>query len=273
MAAKVAATVAAFALASGERIKSHKASCGTKGLSAQIVNGEDATACEWNWQVGFKGYNRSMPFCGGMLISDQWVLTAAHCCNAPDFDVVAGDFEPKKTSGNEQRIPAAKVIQHPRYSSRTMDNDFALVKLAKPVEFNSCVGAICLPTAEDDVTGGEKCWITGWGTLASGGYQPDILQEAEVSIISNADCVNNHDYRARQITDSMICAQGRSASGGISDACQGDSGGPLVCQSGGVWKILGATSWGYGCAGANYPGIWARVPSALDWIESTMSSN
>merc|ERR1719330_2343302 len=135
---------------------------------------------------------------------------------------------------------------------------------------NDVVGTVCLPTEGNDVQGGESCQITGWGTLSSGGSRPRILQEAQVTALSNQDCQNTA-YAASEITPDMLCAQGRNAAGGITDACQGDSGGPLVCNTGGQWAVYGATSWGYGCAGANYPGVWSRVHTALDWIDSVMN--
>jgi len=255
-------------------------SCGAKGLSAmgngthgQIVNGEQAAACEWKWQAGLK--EGTMPFCGGMLISPQWVLTAAHCAETssnPGFDVVLGDWKPRKTSGKEQERRAVEVIRHPGYNDNTMEWDLAMVKLSSPVDMTDCVGAVCLPTGAD-VKPGAKCWITGWGTLSSGGRQPDVLQQAEVSIISNSDCTKVYDYASNEITKTMICAQGRTPDGQISDACQGDSGGPLVCESGGAWTLYGATSWGYGCAGKKYPGIWARVHEGMPWIESILEGN
>merc|ERR1719454_718764 len=132
---------------------------------------------------------------------------------------------------------------------------------------NGCVGTVCLPGA-NDVAPGSTCWITGWGTLSSGGSSPNVLQEAAVQVLSNQECKDT-GYSSSQITDSMLCAQGRNSNGGITDACQGDSGGPLVCQQGGQFVIQGATSWGYGCAGATAPGVWARVWNQLDWIQST----
>merc|ERR1719203_203966 len=71
----------------------------------------------------------------------------------------------------------------------------------------------------------------------------------------------------------MLCAQGRTSDGKIVDACQGDSGGPLVCEDGGRWTAYGATSWGIGCAGEKYPGVWARIHEAVDWIEETLTIN
>merc|ERR1711933_637592 len=102
---------------------------------------------------------------------------------------------------------------------------------------------------------------------------PAILQEAKVNVLSNEQCKET-GYRASQITDSMLCAQGKDPkTGAIRDACQGDSGGPLVCESDGAWTVYGATSWGRGCAGKDYPGIWARVHEALGWIDETLEAN
>jgi secreted trypsin-like serine protease len=264
------AALVALGLAEGARIKRHNstASCGEKGSSVggQIVGGEAADQCEWKWQVGLtRSSSPSLPFCGGMLVSEEWVLTAAHCVTAPDFFVVLGDWKPRNPSDYVQKIRASEVYRHPRYSS-SFSHDYALVKLERPAAFSACVGTVCMPT--EDVAAGSTCWITGWGTLRSGGSQPDTLQEVAVNIISNDDCVNKYGYTSSQIDDSMVCAQGRNSNGEVTDACQGDSGGPLVCENGGIWSIYGATSWGRGCAGANYPGIWARVNYVTEWIES-----
>lgn len=279
--ARVATAAALLCAVDGARVSARKSgarsSCGSKGLSAmsneshmQIVNGETATECEWKWQAGLKYGN--MPFCGGMLISEDWVLTAAHCASSPTFDVVLGEYKPGVSSGYEQVRAAVEVIRHPGYNSNTFEWDLCMVRLASPVQMTNCVGTVCLPEG-DDVKPGSTCWISGWGTLSSGGSQPDVLQEAEVTIISNADCVNKYEYTASQIDGTMICAQGKTADGEISDACQGDSGGPLVCQSAGVWTLYGATSWGNGCAGATYPGIWARVHEGMPWIEGILTGN
>lgn len=267
-----------------KKIAKHKASrslstCGTKGASGasasgvnmSIVNGQPATECEWRWQVGLRSSETGRPWCGGQLIHPEWVLTAAHCAGSPNFNVVAGEFKPGETSGNEQSRWAVQVFRHPQYNSRTIDWDLALVRLESAMEINNCVGTVCLPTEGADVAPGSKCWITGWGTLASGGGTPELLQEAEVSILSQQEC-RDSDYAADAITDAMICAQGQNANG-IIDACQGDSGGPLVCEAAGKWTVYGATSWGRGCAGETYPGVWARVHEGLGWIEETMEAN
>lgn len=256
-------------------------SCGTKGASKlaidrdvhiSIVNGRNATECEWRWQVGLRSTETGTPWCGGQLIHPEWVLTAAHCVGAPNFNVVAGEYNTKERSGNEQSRWAVNVIRHPLYDSRTLNWDFALVRLAAPIEITNCVGTVCLPTEGNDVPADSKCWITGWGNLNATGSAPEILQEAEVSILSQEAC-RNSNYSSSEITDAMICAQGRTVNGEVSDACQGDSGGPLVCESAGKWTVYGATSWGRGCAEKDFPGVWARVHESIEWIEETMEAN
>lgn len=269
-----AVALAILFAADGARVKAHKkrSTCGVKGEPApggQIVNGEPATECEWRWQAQLRGWSGS--FCGGTLLSPEWVLTAAHCVSKPNFDVRFGDWNVSGSSSNTQTIAAAKVYQHPSYSSSSYD--FAMVKLERPVEINDCVGTACLPDVGSDVPADAECWITGWGTLRSGGGTPEILQEGMVNIVSNDDCVNKFGYSRGDIDDSMLCAQGKREDGRIVDACQGDSGGPLVCRSNGRWTVYGATSWGRGCAGANYPGVWARVPEVLDWIQNLLDGN
>lgn len=246
------------------------------GPNITIVNGQPAVQCAWNWQVGLKLSRRSNPGCGGTLIDPETVLTAAHCLAGKRADgiyVVAGEWNLRERSGNEQVIRSTRLVSHPDYDPWTLEFDLGLIKLSEPMQLCGCVGTADLPDdVSDDIDPGEEnnCWITGWGTLRSGGSSPNILQEAQVNVMSNDDCWQKYGYSESEIKPSMLCAQGVLPDGRITDACAGDSGGPLVCERDGVWKVYGATSWGYGCASQSYPGIWARVAPLIDWIQAEM---
>ncbi|CAK0811973.1 unnamed protein product [Prorocentrum cordatum] len=246
--------------------------CGAKSrstveaASGRIVGGQNAAKCEWKWQVSLS--DGGFHFCGGTLIAPNWVLTAAHCMGG-SFDVVAGSWRQYRTDSEQVTLAVKRVIPHPLYNAQDDSHDFALVELEDAAPLNDCIGVACLPT--EDVAVGEECFITGWGTLSSGGNSPNKLQEAQVTIYSNADCDSAYSNFGWTITDDMLCAQGTNNQGENTDACQGDSGGPLVCDSGsGVYVLHGATSWGYGCAVSGYPGVWSRVNYVRDWIDNEM---
>ena len=168
-----------------------------------------------------------------------------------------------------QELEVDKIIKHENYHDPvTYAHDIALLKLKTKATLGAGVGLVCLPDTNLNLVPDKRCYITGWGTLASGGSQPLYLQEASVPIVSQEQC--KLSYGSAKIHDSMICAG--FDEGGI-DACQGDSGGPMACDFNGKWYLVGATSWGYGCAAPEFYGVYARVPYLKEWVENTMNSN
>ncbi|EDO41035.1 predicted protein, partial [Nematostella vectensis] len=245
--------------------------CGVSSSTSRIVGGAAANPGDWPWQAQLRT-TTGFPYCGGSLIHSNWVLTAAHCISSKRPAEVVVRLGAHSRLGSlttdMQDIKVSAIITHSNYNSRTMYNDIALLKLATPAQTNSKVGFVCLPETEASPSDGTTCWITGWGTLSSGGSPPDILQEASVPVVSRARCEQAYTD-PNQIHDSMLCAG--LDNGGV-DTCQGDSGGPLVCESGGKFVLHGATSWGYGCAAKGKFGVYANVKYLLTWVKTQMAT-
>ncbi|XP_044534417.1 anionic trypsin-like [Gracilinanus agilis] len=217
--------------------------------------------CEENGVPYQVSLNIGKHYCGGSLINEQWVVSAAHCYR-PQYQVRLGEFNILVNEGNEQIIDSEKVIRHPNFNMRTYNNDIMLIKLKTPALLSSRVTAISLP--KSCASAGTECLISGWGNTASSGLDyPDFLQCLNVPILSNAQC--NYSYPG-QITENMICAGFLE---GGKDSCQGDSGGPFVCNG----ELQGVVSWGIGCAQKNFPGVYTKVCNYVDWIESTIAAN
>uniref|UniRef100_A0A2K6KR11 Peptidase S1 domain-containing protein n=1 Tax=Rhinopithecus bieti TaxID=61621 RepID=A0A2K6KR11_RHIBE len=198
-------------------------------------------------------------FCGGSLISKQWVVSGGHCYNR--IQVRLGEHNIKVLEGNEQFINAAKIIRHPKCNRNTLNNDILLIKLSSPAVINARVSTISLPTAPP--AAGTKCLISGWGnTLSSGADYPDELQCLDAPVLTQAECETSYPG---EITSNMFCV---SFLEGGKDSCQGDSGGPVVSNG----QLQGIVSWGNGCAQKNKPGVYTKVYNYLAWIKDTIAA-
>ena len=163
------------------------------------------------------------------------------------------------TETEHYRADVARIYNHPQYNGDTFNNDFSLLELVSEVPWSQYphIRPICLPEDDHHDYAGQLATVTGWGPLSSGGYQPEVLHGVEVDIITNYACKYDYDYNPSSITETMLCA---NVVGGGKDACQGDSGGPLITGDPhhDHQVLAGVVSWGYGCAYAEYPGVYAR---------------
>ncbi|TKS82329.1 Anionic trypsin-1 [Collichthys lucidus] len=228
-------------------------------MDDRIVGGYECAAHSVPWQVSINlGYH----YCGGSLINDQWILSAAHCWQNPFAQIaILGDHHIYQYEGTEQYMSVDAIYWHQSYDYQTLDYDIMLMKLAHPVTVNEYVKPIDLPIACP--TAGTMCRVSGWGNIYSDSvFSPFNLQCVEVPILSDKDCETSYPGK---ITNQMVCAGYLE---GGKDSCQGDSGGPLVCNG----ELHGIVSWGYGCAQPNSPGVYTKVCSLMTWINDTLAA-
>ncbi|XP_045899472.1 prostasin-like [Micropterus dolomieu] len=246
--------------------------CGQPKLNTKIVGGQVASEGSWPWQASLQD-STGFHFCGGSLINNEWVLTAAHCFASTDpkaVTVVLGLQSLQGSNTNKVSQTVSQIIIHPSYKSGTKENDICLLKLSSPVTFNTFILPVCLAAPGSTFYNGTAAWVTGWGDIGSGVSlpSPGNLMEVQVPVVGNRQC--NCDYGEGRITDNMMCA-GLSAGG--KDSCQGDSGGPMVSKQGGHWIQEGVVSFGRGCALPNFPGVYTRVSQYQSWINKQITSN
>ncbi|MCJ8747962.1 hypothetical protein PDJAM_G00159510 [Pangasius djambal] len=235
--------------------------CGTRpGFRTRIVGGNASLSGQYPWQVSLQYQNQYL--CGGSLITNRWIVTAAHCVYGfanPALWTVQVGLTDQPLSGAAD-LSVMKIFFHSAYHPEGLSYDIALIKLTQPLTFNGQVQPICLPNYNEGFSSGSMCWISGWGATKIGGEVSVSLHSGLVPLLSIREC------GIPGLSPWNICAGYLTGGAGT---CQGDSGGPLACQAS-VWKLVGAASWVQGCGKLNNPGVYTSVTYALPWIHQTM---
>ncbi|CAL1535735.1 unnamed protein product [Lymnaea stagnalis] len=245
----------------------------------KVINGVDATECQFPWVAHVTGQNDGQIYCGGSIIDSRHVITAAHCLRNRKTGQIASPSMVNVSVGSSNRtrlttVQVSAIIMDPRYNSATKDYDTAILRLDNALTFSDCVQPICLPSVTDDPAAADFCEVAGWGLTIYGNNTSEatILQHVELPLVDQQRCQNSYFTGPETINELKLCA-GDYYQGGR-DTCSGDSGGPLMCLSKGRYFLYGVTSFGKYCGFRYYPGVYARVnhPSILDFINSVRSS-
>uniref|UniRef100_A0A673K398 Granzyme B(G,H)-like n=1 Tax=Sinocyclocheilus rhinocerous TaxID=307959 RepID=A0A673K398_9TELE len=223
----------------------------TARVNVGIVNGREAKPHSRPYMVSVQTKEHHM--CGGFLISDRFVMTAAHF-----LTVVLGAHDLRKKSENSVRFTVDSYHQHPDFTMESFHNDILLLKLEKKVQLNDNIKWISIPAKEGDIEAGSVCSIAGWGLLETNGKRSDHLMETNVTVMNNMECESKwgkDDFSTSQ----MMCVYGNGGS------CDGDSGGPLVCGD----TAVGVTSFGDPdlCNSLKLPEVYIKIAAYIPWIK------
>lgn len=252
----------------------------------KIVGGEEAEKGSHPWLAlivgdipisGRSGTNKV--FCGGSLVNNYWVISAAHCFrvikNQEDFSYIKvklGKHNRIMKERDERIYSVQEGIVHPQFDRNTFDNDIALLRLSDRVYYSNYILPICLPTYNimDKYYPVNKTQasgtVAGWGRLAESGRQPEELRKVSLPLIDKDTCKRS---TSAVMTENMFCAGYKLSTG---DACKGDSGGAFELNEKGKSYLVGIVSWGEGCARPAKYGFYTKVDNYLHFIEQHINN-
>ncbi|XP_077199823.1 coagulation factor VII-like [Paroedura picta] len=235
----------------------------------RIVGGRVCPPGECPWQaLLIDGVKEK---CGGVLLAPSWVVTAAHCLDEMQSRVLRvklGEYDRDEEEEAEQERRVAEVIVHEQYIVKKTDNDIALLRLDKPVNFTDYVVPICLPErpfAEAILSSIKYSTVSGWGRLIEGGATSSLLLRVNLPRIKTKECIQHTHFN---ITKNMFCAGYLT---GTKDSCEGDSGGPHATEYKNTWFLTGLVSWGKGCATVGTYGVYTKVSRYIEWLNNHMA--
>lgn len=251
----------------------------------RIVGGQDSSKGAYPWHVLLMKDGRLA--CGGSLLNERWVLTAAHCVTSKQSDIIplskldifAGLLDIRKMNDSHiQRRRIIKIINHRDFNFTLFESDLALLKLDREVKISDYVRPVCLPEkpAHKSLFMPRKFGrVVGWGYRVSQdsvGQFANVLKEICIPTIGNDRCKAAFQDEGYIVTRKMLCAG--QVQGG-KDSCHGDSGGGFVSMDplSGKWVLGGVVSWGssLGCGLRNKYGVYVRVTEFIPWINRYMS--
>lgn len=249
-----------------------------------IVGGKEATPHSWPWAVALYRVRDQRRFfqCGATIISERYILTAAHCvyrsAEATDPSEYVVKVGAHDLFGSGEFMQLDTIIVHENYTPQYHNDDIALLRLKRPLDFvsNDRIGPVCLPERGSRIGRkiGTMATMVGWGVHDQMDFTPsNTLYQVKVPISSLEKCRDTYNRLLNMNYyfdwNNVICA---SEVNGGQDTCQGDSGGPmLISKSNGRYYQTGVVSFGYGCAEKGYPGVYTYVPNYLAWIGAHMN--
>ncbi|KAF5298247.1 hypothetical protein FQR65_LT09758 [Abscondita terminalis] len=271
--------------------------CGLQEVP-RVFGGKQTQFEEFPWaaQLQYQSGSDLTRNCGGTLISNKYVVTAAHCVDRAAIravgklvSVVFGEYDTRNESDCLNMLgirscadppliaPVDSIIIHPNWNNKppaTIDHDIALVRLNNVIKFTQYIRPICLPMASLLLKDGERLTVAGWGQTETEISSP-VKLKAVLPIVNKKECALTYK-RIKRLTvgEGEFCVGGEA---GI-DSCTGDSGGPLMYSSQingeSVWYLAGVVSFGPNqpCGVINYPGLYTYVPKYIDWIHSVINT-
>ncbi|KAH8418310.1 hypothetical protein KR222_009571 [Zaprionus bogoriensis] len=235
----------------------------------RIVGGQVTEIEDFPYQASVQLHGQHI--CGGAIIGDYFILTAAHCFEEPwtelDYSVRLGSTQ--HANGGEL-LSLRQIIRHGGYNAVTHDNDLALLLLNGRLNYTQQLQAVPLAGEQDALTPETLLYVSGWGYQSEQGEEgvSPALRYVDVGHVEAADCRRAYS-KVLPITQRMLCAARDGQ-----DSCQGDSGGPLVGYTAGSTqgKLYGIVSWGLGCAKPEFPGVYTSVAAFRNWIDAQVGA-